>query len=104
MDYIFALLAKMKERYAAYIGGPNIHKLSIFLGGYECALFELLGVRAQFDSRFQRYCEEKYHCDNGKHRDVIICENTSDAAAFDAFWIDLEEFKLHTNFCQRTRT
>lgn len=46
MDYIFALLEKMKERYAAYIGGPNIHKLSIFLGGYECALFELLGVRA----------------------------------------------------------
>lgn len=104
MDYIFALLAKIKERYAVYIGGPNIHKLSTFLSGYECALFELLGVRAQFDSSFQRYCEEKYHSDDGKHWNVIISENTSDSTAFDTFWADLEEFKLRTNFSQRRRS
>lgn len=93
MDYIFALLTKMKERYAAYLGGPDIHKLSTFLSGYECALFELLGVRAQFDSGFQRYCEKKYCSYEGKHWDAIISENASDETAFDTFWTDLEEFR-----------
>ena len=48
LDYIYSLLAKMKEHYCVYIGTKDLDRLATFVSGYECALFDLLGIQSQF--------------------------------------------------------
>lgn len=93
LDYIYSLLAKMKEHYCVYIGTKDLDRLATFVSGYECALFDLLGIQSQFNSSFQTFCEYKYKTTNGKHWSKIIQGNRTSSKAFDAFWSDLYEFR-----------
>lgn len=41
MERIFNLLDNIKDKSGVYIGDKNLQKLSTFLSGYECALYDI---------------------------------------------------------------
>lgn len=95
MERIYVLLENIKDKSGAYIGDKNLHKLSTFLSGYECALYDITGERVFFDSTFQLYIEKVFNRKSyeGKHWDGILIERYGLEAAFDQFYFYLDDFK-----------
>ena len=95
MERIFNLLDNIKDKSGVYIGDKNLQKLSTFLSGYECALYDITRERVFFDSTFQLYVEIALGKNNygGKHWDGILIEQYSQEDAFDQFYVYLENFK-----------
>lgn len=99
MDYIEYILKKIKTAYGMYIGNKSLHSLASFMSGFECAIYELTGKRHNFNSKFQRFIEDKYKIDFcTEHWADIISRNLSSAEAFDLFFIYWDEFNEHGDF------
>lgn len=94
MTYLFTILEKIKYRYGVYLGYKSLYKLADFMVGFECAIYELTSVNIDFNSKFQIFIENKTKtiC-TGKHWSDIISESKSQEAAFDLFFVYLDEFK-----------
>ena len=91
---VYNILENIKYRYNLFIGDKSIHKLTIFLGGFECGLKECLDEYIPFDTQFQIFIENKRKiCCPTKHWSNILLENISQEEAFDLFFVYLEEFK-----------
>lgn len=93
MEAVFALLKRIQLDYGVYIGSKSIHKLAVFLSGYECALSDISDVKPRFNSAFQRFVEQKEGYKGSKHWADILFENASEELAFDRFFALIEEFR-----------
>ena len=63
------------------------------MAGFECAIFELTGRRYNFDSKFQRFVEQKYELEFcTEHWSTILSRDRSDEEAFALFYSCWEEF------------
>ncbi len=99
MNHILAILWKIKDRYALYIGRKSIDELVSFLNGYICAVEQLTGKYTQFNCRFQQFIEvkERLRNDEARHWGQILRENRTQEDAFDLFYVYLEEFETIMN-------
>lgn len=93
MEAVFALLKRIQLDYGVYIGRKSVHRLAMFLSGYECALRDIQGVQPCFNSAFQRFIEQKEAYIGSKHWADILLENASEEMAFDCFFALNEEFR-----------
>lgn len=97
MDQLIRVLNSVKLRYGVYIGDKSISSLALFIAGFECAAYELTGIRIKFNAEFQNYVVQVYgekNC-NGKHWSTILAEGTTDAHAFDVFFTLLQSFQIN---------
>ena len=94
MIYLFIILEKIKNQYVVYLGYKSLYKLVDFISGFICAIYELMAIDVEFNSKFQIFIENrtKTSC-TGKHWSDIILENKSQEDAFDLFFVYLDEFK-----------
>ena len=95
---VYDILENIKYRHSLFIGDKSIHKLTIFLSGFECGLNEFSDGYIPFDTQFQIFIENKRKiCCPTKHWANILLENSSQEEAFDLFFAYLEEFKQIMN-------
>jgi hypothetical protein len=93
MDSLSRLLHNIKENPGAVIGKKSLDRLSTFVYGYLCCMYERDGVYPAFLPGFQEYVEERYGIHTAHHWSEIIqffCK--SEEEAFGKFYELLDEF------------
>lgn len=79
-------------------GGKLLRNLSSFMDGYMCAYSHLTGRPFYFRWRFQRFIEERYPPWDKDHHayswETILLHYYPGEAAYDAFYQELEAFKI----------
>ena len=94
--YMFeSYLKKIKSDPALYLGRKNLIALSFMISGYEEAIYDLTDKRILFNSKIQRFIEQKFITEYKQpvHWSSFLLKNRSDEEAFDMFFEVFEEFK-----------
>ena len=93
-DKVYDVLDRIKEKYGLFFRVKSLHKLTLFLSGFECACNEHVKRYIPFGTQFQIFIEHETnsYCSE-KHWSNILSENRSEEEAFDLFFEYLEEFK-----------
>ena len=52
MERIRKIINSIRKNYGVYIGTPSLSKLSTFLSGYECAIYDMLCERYNLTHNF----------------------------------------------------
>ncbi len=93
MERIRKIINSIRKNYGVYIGTPSLSKLSTFLSGYECAIYDMFCERYNFNSQFQLFIQMKNNLTNSsKHWSEIISDGKTQEEAFEAFFDYFDEF------------
>ncbi|MBQ8216166.1 MAG: hypothetical protein IJZ33_07890 [Clostridia bacterium] len=94
MNELNDFLKRVQAHPAVYLGKKDLRALSFSLAGYEEALLDLTGRRVLFNTKFQRFVEQKYEEEyrNTSHWSAFLLKNRSEEDAFDLFFDLWAEF------------
>ena len=94
MHEIERFLERVGEKPALFLGKKDLRALSYSLAGYESAIYDLTGKRVLFNTKFQRFVEQKYEEEyrNTSHWSAFLLKNRSEEDALDLFFDLWAEF------------
>ncbi len=92
-EYIKKLLKSIKDCPAAYIGKKSLDRLSHFIAGYMCCIYESSSSWQESFPGFQEFVAKHYNVESMHHWSSIISfYSTYEEEAFDEFYNLLYEF------------
>lgn len=92
-DYIRELLKKIRKQPALYIGKKSLDRLSHFLSGYVCCIYEQQGIVVQPLPGFQEYISKEFAIQSAHGwSDILLFFSSGEEEAFDKFYIYLDRF------------
>jgi hypothetical protein len=87
------ILSHIKLRPNMILNESTLENLNAFMNGYMYRIFQVDDVIPEFYPGFQKYIEEFYNDTTNQHWSKIISINSkSEKAAFDRFFMHLEEY------------
>ncbi len=103
-EYLYDLLARIKQRPGMYLGKVSITRLKMLLMGYSMSRGELglqLTQEEKQFAQFQKWIQAKYQINSSEGWESIILSQVNDEKlAFDLFFELFEQFNfeyLHTD-------
>lgn len=92
-DTIYALLLKLKERYAVYFGEKSLEKFLSFVYGYMECMKDRDNILPTFlGMDFQCYIANIYGMSKCHWSTIIRMHSETEEAAFDRFYEHMEQF------------
>jgi hypothetical protein len=97
-EYLYDLLARIKQRPGMYLGKVSITRLKMLLMGYSMSRGELglqLTQQEKQFAQFQQWIQTKYQINSAQGWETIILSQVEDEKlAFDLFFELFEQFNL----------
>jgi hypothetical protein len=97
-EYLYDLLARIKQRPGMYLGKVSVTRLKMLLMGYSMSRGELglqLTQQEKQFAQFQQWIQTKYQINSSQGWETIILSQVEDEKlAFDLFFELFEQFNL----------
>ena len=97
-EYLYDLLARIKQRPGMYLGKVSLTRLKMLLMGYSMSRGELglqLTQQEKQFAQFQKWIQTKYQINSSQGWETIILSQVEDKKlAFDLFFELFEQFNL----------
>lgn len=99
-EYLYDLLARIKQRPGMYLGKVSLTRLKMLLMGYSMSRGELglqLTQQEKQFAQFQQWIQTKYQINSAQGWETIILSQVEDEKlAFDLFFELFEQFNLES--------
>lgn len=99
-EYLYDLLARIKQRPGMYLGKVSLTRFKMLLMGYSMSRGELglkLTQQEKQFAKFQQWIQTKYQVNSSQGWETIILSQVEDEKlAFDLFFDLFEEFNLES--------
>ena len=99
-EYLYDLLARIKQRPGMYLGKVSLTRLKMLLMGYSMSRGELglqLTQQEKQFAQFQQWIQTKYQINSSQGWETIILSQVEDEKlAFDLFFELFEQFNLES--------